>query len=106
MNNPDELLTAVDVIRCVWLARTAAKRGDDQSTRRWQAKADAWLERVQSAAQLLNVDLNPWTVREGWVALTSFKIAASLIGLLGFKPVKTRSSVSLLKTGGILITVS
>lgn len=43
MNNHDESLTAIDVIRCVYLAREAAKRGDRQSARRWQAKAGAWL---------------------------------------------------------------
>ena len=48
MNNHNEPLTAVDVIRCVWLAKTAAKRGDHESAQRWQAKADAWLERQKS----------------------------------------------------------
>ena len=47
MNSPNETLTAVDAIRCVWLARTAAKRDDNQTARRWQAKADAWLERTR-----------------------------------------------------------
>lgn len=36
-------LTAVDVIRCVYLARLAQTRGDVASARRWQAKADAGL---------------------------------------------------------------
>jgi len=48
MNSRDGSLTAVDVIHCVWLARTAAKRGDLEAGRRWQAKADAWLERTRA----------------------------------------------------------
>ncbi len=39
-----EDLTALDVIRCVYLARIAEKRGDEGAAQRWQAKADAWLE--------------------------------------------------------------
>jgi hypothetical protein len=39
----DENLTAVDVVRCIYLARAAEKRGDRATARRWQAKADAWL---------------------------------------------------------------
>ncbi len=45
----EENLTAVDVVRCVYLARTAAARGDHQTARRWQAKADAWIEREKPA---------------------------------------------------------
>ncbi len=48
MNNHNEPFTAVDVIRWVWLARTAAQRGDVEADRRWQAKADAWLERTRA----------------------------------------------------------
>jgi hypothetical protein len=44
MNENDKHLTAVDAIRCVWLAREAERRGDPQAAQRWQAKADAWLE--------------------------------------------------------------
>lgn len=44
MNHPtDENLTAVNVIRCVYLARLACDRGDHAAARRWQAKADIWL---------------------------------------------------------------
>ena len=49
MDADDEIRTAVDVIRSVYLARVAAKRGDRQSARRWQAKADAWLEQTRVA---------------------------------------------------------
>ena len=38
----DENLTAVDVVRCVYLARLAERRGNLDSAWRWQAKADAW----------------------------------------------------------------
>ena len=50
MNNRDEPLTAVDAIRCVYLARMCRKRGDHEAARRWQAKADAWLRRQNPAA--------------------------------------------------------
>ena len=44
MTYPDsDNLTAIDVIRCVYLARAAEQRGDAASARRWHAKADAWL---------------------------------------------------------------
>ena len=42
-DHQDANLTAFDVIRCVWLARTAEQRGDLASARRWQVKADTWL---------------------------------------------------------------
>jgi hypothetical protein len=44
-NTDDDNPSAVDVVRCVYLARTAAGRGDADAARRWQAKADAWLAR-------------------------------------------------------------
>ncbi len=44
-NTDDDNPSAVDVVRCVYLARTAARRGDADAARRWQAKADAWLAR-------------------------------------------------------------
>ena len=43
----DENLTAVEVIRCVYLARAAQRRGDSASAQRWQAKADAWLRETK-----------------------------------------------------------
>ena len=50
MNKNDKCRTAVDAIRCVYLARMCRKRGDDEAARRWQAKADAWLRRQNPAA--------------------------------------------------------
>jgi len=44
----DENLTVIDAIGCVYLARTAEKRGDRAAARRWQAKADVWLRRTFS----------------------------------------------------------
>lgn len=41
----EEIRTANDVIRCVYLARIARGRGLLKSARRWQEKADRWLER-------------------------------------------------------------
>ena len=41
LSSRDEPLTAVDVVRCVYLARMAAKRGDRKAARRWQAKRNA-----------------------------------------------------------------
>lgn len=43
--NNDDNLSAMDVIRCVYLARLARRRGDHESAQRWQAKADEWLAR-------------------------------------------------------------
>lgn len=45
MTNNNDNLSAIDAIRCVFLARTAGQRGDHESARRWQAKADTWLAR-------------------------------------------------------------
>ncbi len=42
----DDILSATDVIRCVYLARTAQRRGDHQAAQRCQAKADTWLQTV------------------------------------------------------------
>jgi hypothetical protein len=44
MNTNDENRTAVDVIRCVYLARMASRKGHDEAARRWQAKAERWLQ--------------------------------------------------------------
>ena len=44
MNTNDEAVTAVDVIRCVYLARMARQMGHDEAARRWQAKAERWLQ--------------------------------------------------------------
>lgn len=49
MTDTDETATAIDVIRCVYLARLAEQRGDDESARRWQAKADEWLAMQKGA---------------------------------------------------------
>jgi hypothetical protein len=46
----DNNLSATAVIRCVYLARVAGRRGDDQTARRWQAKADTWLARQKLGA--------------------------------------------------------
>ena len=51
MSELTETMTAADVIRCVYLARLALKRGDHATARRWQAKADAWLERWKSTTE-------------------------------------------------------
>jgi len=49
MSNNEKPLTSVDAIRCVWLARTAAARGDHEACRRWQTKVDGWLRRQSIA---------------------------------------------------------
>ena len=43
----DGNLTAVEVIRCVYLARIAEKHGDIAAARRWQAQADTWLRETE-----------------------------------------------------------
>jgi hypothetical protein len=49
MREQNDNLTAVEVIRCVWLARMASNQGDEETARRWQAKADAWVASRSSA---------------------------------------------------------
>ena len=44
MTDADDSPSAIDVIRFVYLARLAEQRGDDESARRWQAKAEEWLQ--------------------------------------------------------------
>ena len=53
MSTHHESLTAVEVIRFVYLARMAAKRGDREAAQRWQAKADTWLGRTQAGPRRL-----------------------------------------------------
>ena len=45
MSAEDETLTAVDAIRCVYLARMARRQGNQPAPLRWQAKVDRWLAR-------------------------------------------------------------
>ena len=45
MTDTNDSLTAIDVIRYVYLARELERQGDQESARRWQAKADEWLAR-------------------------------------------------------------
>ena len=44
MTDTDDSPSAIDVIRFVYLARLAEQRGDNESARRWQAKAEEWLQ--------------------------------------------------------------
>jgi hypothetical protein len=44
MSTNEEICTAVDAIRCVYLARMACRRGNAEAARRWQAKATRWLQ--------------------------------------------------------------
>ncbi len=46
----DRDLSAIDVIRCVYLARMAERRGHVEAAERWQAKADIWLARQGGSA--------------------------------------------------------
>lgn len=57
----DENLTAVDVIRCVYLARAAQRRGDSASAQRWQAKADAWLREMNVPDNLCPTERKPFS---------------------------------------------
>ena len=46
----DHNLSALDVIRCVFLARMTERRGHAEAAERWQAKADRWLARQGDSA--------------------------------------------------------
>ncbi len=52
MDLDDDVRTAIDAVRCVYLARMFAQRGCPGAAQRWQKRADGWLEksRVQSGS--------------------------------------------------------
>ena len=48
MNNDNPRAnSAIDAIRCVYLARIAAQGGHQEAARRWQQMATAWLSQFQ-----------------------------------------------------------
>ena len=53
MQDSPEANTAIDVIRCVYLARMAEQRGNAQAAERWQQLADDWLKQHPSNPELL-----------------------------------------------------
>jgi hypothetical protein len=46
--------SAVDAIRCVYLARIAAQGGHQEAARRWRQMATAWLSRFQRSTSRNN----------------------------------------------------
>ncbi|MCR4414353.1 MAG: hypothetical protein NUV77_18190 [Thermoguttaceae bacterium] len=46
-----EILSAVDAIRCLYLARELQRKGDLQAARRWEAAAQRWLQLMGYPAQ-------------------------------------------------------
>lgn len=54
IDHQDDTLSPVDVIHCVYLARLAQGRGDQDSAVRWQAKADSWLRESPKPTELLS----------------------------------------------------
>lgn len=49
MTEQPEPLSPVDVIRCVYLARETARRGQPEAATRWAAKVECWLKRKGNA---------------------------------------------------------
>ncbi len=56
----DRDLSAIDVIRCVYLARMTEQRGQIEAARRWQAKVDGWLARQSGTAGRAVMDDPGW----------------------------------------------
>jgi hypothetical protein len=53
MQDSPEANTAIDVIRCVYLARMAEQCGNAQAAERWQQLADDWLKHHAPNPELL-----------------------------------------------------
>jgi hypothetical protein len=43
MQDDPQANTAIDAIRCVYLARMSEQRGNPQAAQRWQRLADGWM---------------------------------------------------------------
>jgi hypothetical protein len=43
MNSSPQLRSAVDAVRCLYLARVTERAGHHEAARRWYAKAAAWM---------------------------------------------------------------
>ncbi len=46
MNDSTNAACAMDVVRCLYLARVAERLGHRKAARRWLKKADRWLETI------------------------------------------------------------
>jgi len=45
MSERTEVKTAVDAIRCLYVARTIERSGQRQAARRWYARVEEWMDR-------------------------------------------------------------
>jgi uncharacterized membrane-anchored protein len=49
MDDDVNVSSAVDALRCLYLAREAERRGEHEAARRWQEKAGPWLGKLERA---------------------------------------------------------
>lgn len=54
MNDPTETNSAIDAVRCLYLAKEAQRRGDEVTAKRWRDKALAWMARLDKDASRLD----------------------------------------------------
>ena len=52
MQNDLQANSAIDAIRCVYLARTAREKGREEAARRWQQMATSWLKTLEPRADV------------------------------------------------------
>ncbi len=53
MNEPTEANSAIDAVRCLYLAKEAQRRGDKETAKRWRDKAVAWMAREEKGTSLI-----------------------------------------------------
>ena len=41
-----QVSTAIDAVRCLYLARMARQKGDEEAAERWDAHAKQWMNRI------------------------------------------------------------
>lgn len=44
MSEPTEVKTAVDAIRCLYVARIIEQSGHERAARRWYARVEEWMD--------------------------------------------------------------
>ena len=49
MDDDIQVTSAVDAVRCLYLAREAQRRGEHEAARRWREQAAPWLARLDGA---------------------------------------------------------
>jgi hypothetical protein len=50
MHDNPQVNSAIDAVRCLYLARVAERKGQPEAARRWRELAEDWLKRLQPGA--------------------------------------------------------